>query len=698
MKNHTISIILPSKFACGIILRWLNSHYTPCPATERRVDDFNGLFVAGKAMGINMKKVIVVSKTHLDLGFTDMAENIRKKYLDCFIPNAAETARSVNGDKKNFVWTTGSWLIREELKNGSDENKRLLLGALKNGDIVPHALPFTMHTELLDKDTFEYGLSYVDEIDKIRGRKTVSAKMTDVPGHTKSIVPLLYKKGIKLLHIGVNGASAIPDIPECFLWKVGDAEIVVIYSGEYGGAYKNELVDDVLYFDHTLDNHGAGGAEAVMSNLQKIKLKYPGYDVVGGTLDDYAEQIWSVRDKLPVITCEIGDTWIHGSAADPYKSAALRTLIALKTKWLADKSLLENSAEYCALCDNILCLAEHTCGMDVKIALGEYKNYLKKDFNKVRSSDPKYKLIEQSWAEQREYINKAVDSLSPEHKAQAEAELKRLIPHKPFEKLPLVASAGDTFSLGDSRFSVNSFGGVSNLILNGKCAVRENNLPAVTFDSYSQKDYDYWFSHYSRDLDKVGVWAYPDFGKPGIDKISHEYLGGRFDYSLASLSVDKNDDSITALAELRTNRVLCNSLGAPKRVQIKYTLTLNGFSAELLWLDKSPSRLPEATMFHFYPIDGDVAFSKLGSFVSPLDIVKNGAKNISAAEYVKCGDFTIKNFHSPLVSLGHGKILQFDNKTGSLFDGLAFILCDNVWGTNFPLWYGDNAYFAFEIK
>ena len=28
-----------------------------------------------------MKKVIVVSKTHLDLGFTDYAENIKEKYI-----------------------------------------------------------------------------------------------------------------------------------------------------------------------------------------------------------------------------------------------------------------------------------------------------------------------------------------------------------------------------------------------------------------------------------------------------------------------------------------------------------------------------------------------------------------------------------------------------------------------------------------
>ncbi|WP_365789809.1 hypothetical protein, partial [Eubacterium sp.] len=150
-----------------------------------------------------MKKVIVVSKTHLDLGFTDFAENIRKKYLDEFIPNAVKTAESVNTKDKKFVWTTGSWLLCEELKNGTRENAAVLTKALKNGDIVAHALPFTLHTELLDRDSLEYGLSLIDTIDKIRGKKTISAKMTDVPGHTKALIPLLAEKGIKLLHIGV---------------------------------------------------------------------------------------------------------------------------------------------------------------------------------------------------------------------------------------------------------------------------------------------------------------------------------------------------------------------------------------------------------------------------------------------------------------------------------------------------------------
>ena len=346
-------------------------------------------------MGENMKKVIVVSKTHLDLGFTDFAENIRKKYLDEFIPNAVKTAKNVNTKDKKFVWTTGSWLLCEELKNGTRENAAALTKALKNGDIVAHALPFTLHTELLDRDSLEYGLSLIDTIDKIRGKKTISAKMTDVPGHTKALIPLLAEKGIKLLHIGVNGASAMPKVPECFLWKQGESEIVVIYSGEYGGAYKNEYVDDILYFDHTLDNHGSDGKDAVLANIKKIQMKYPEYEVIAGSLDDYAEKIWKVRDKLPVITSEIGDTWIHGSSADPYKSGALRTLIGLKNKWLTDGSLNRDDAEYKNFAENILYLAEHTCGMDVKIALGEYSNYLKSDFENARHGE-NYKKIEKS--------------------------------------------------------------------------------------------------------------------------------------------------------------------------------------------------------------------------------------------------------------------------------------------------------------
>lgn len=83
-------------------------------------------------------------------------------------------------------------------------------------------------------------------------------------------------------------------------------------------------------------------------------------------------------------------------------------------------------------------------------------------------------------------------------------------------------------------------------------------------------------------------------------------------------------------------------------------------------------------------------------------VVSMGGKNLHAVE--KCefasgaGEFELINRHSPLISIGKGKILEYDNKIESLLDGISYVLYDNVWGTNFPQWYEDNAKFSFEIK
>ena len=522
--------------------------------------------------------------------------------------------------------------------------------------------------------------------------------MTDVPGHTKALVPLLAENGIKLLHIGVNGASAMPEVPECFLWKCGDSEIVVVYSGEYGGAYKNEYLDDILYFDHTLDNHGANGKEAVMQNIADIKAKYPGYEVSAGTLDDYAEEIWEVRDRLPVITSEIGDSWIHGSAADPYKSAALRTLIRLKNKWLADGSLKRDSEEYACLADNILCLAEHTCGMDIKIALGEYENYLRPDFERAKSINPAYTKIEKTWAEQRLYIKKATEKLSAEHMKEAKAQLDKLIPKEPFGRFEESGEADKEYQIGESRISFNSFGGVKSLTVGGREIIAENDSPCITYDSYGADDYNYWFTHYSRDLDKTAHWAFADFGKPNIDKIADKYKQGRFAYKLENLTVSQETNRFFALAELHIDGYFYESLGAPQVFQIKYTLESNRLTAELLWQNKPANRLPESIMFHVYPRSEEVSFTKLGRKIDPFDIVRNGNRNIAAVENIELDGVKITNLHSPLVGIGKGKILHFDNEYSPLSDGIAYVLYDNIWGTNFPLWYSDNAYFKYDIE
>lgn len=675
-----------------------------------------------------MKKVFVVSKTHLDLGFTDYAENIKQKYLNSFIPEAISLAEHVNTpDKKYFVWTTGSWLLKEMIVNADDMQKEKLITAIKNGNIAPHAMPFTTHSELLDYDTFDYGLSIVDSLDEIRGRKTIAAKMTDVPGHTKAIVPLFAKHEIKLLHIGVNGASAIPEVPECFLWKNGDYEVVVIYSGDYGGAFKSDFMDEVLYFDHTLDNHGAPSPQKVMDKFNKIQSQFPDYEITAGTMDDFADVIWEYKDKLPVYEGEIGDTWIHGAATDPYKSASLRELMRLKREWLSDGSMQKGSKEYNEFSDALLCIAEHTCGMDSKMHFADYEHYLKKNFKKARSKDSvkmhhlfrefpqnfmvalnraggtyqkgSYKKIEKSWQEQRNYINLALSNLNEEHKFQAEKVLERLIPVSPVN-LPSSNHSCKAVTCGKWSLELNEKGGIGYLACGDDVIIRQNNETVIDYVSFSNDDYKYWLSHYSRNLEKTAVWALGDFARPLLKYVNGKYPTGRFAYS-----VDKTAciDSNKIAVNLKCSSELCTELGAPRLVQIIYTLNENGLKIDVLWFGKDANRLTEAVYMHLFPSTNNIKLKKMDSAVNPNSVVSMGGRNLHAVFNATLeshdNNYKITNYHSPLISIGRGKILQFDNKfENAVTDGITYVLYNNVWGTNFPLWYEENARFEFDIK
>lgn len=87
-------------------------------------------------LGAKMKRVIVVSKTHLDLGFTDFASKIKKKYIEEYIPAAIELAEKLNKNgEKRFVWTTGSWILKEALLKGDGASRARLKKAIASGNI-----------------------------------------------------------------------------------------------------------------------------------------------------------------------------------------------------------------------------------------------------------------------------------------------------------------------------------------------------------------------------------------------------------------------------------------------------------------------------------------------------------------------------------------------------------------------------------
>lgn len=682
-----------------------------------------------------IKTVHVVFKTHLDIGFTDLAQTIVDKYMQSYIPKAIALSKQLEEENApaRFIWTTGSWLIMKYLRQADDKGRAEMEQAIGKGHVVWHGLPFTTHTELVDASLFEYGLSLSKKLDTRFGKRTIAAKMTDVPGHTIAIVPYLVRSGIQFLHLGVNTASKVPDVPPLFVWKAenGD-ELIVNYGSGYGKVLEVDGLDDALVFAHTGDNMGPPPKENVIRLFEELRMKYPQAVIKASTLDAFAEQVASIKDRLPVVTEEIGDSWIHGAASDPKKIVHFRELLRLRRKWLREGRFDLDGDELARFSEGLLLVAEHTWGMDSKRYLPDYSNYTKPLFQSARETDLidvdaipdkysylksqaskkrplTYHIFESSWQEQRQYLEQAIDALVSDKKDEAarafmelEPELAPVSQAKPME-------AGITYKLGlfDVSFAID--GSISQLKDgSGRCwADDRHRLGMFHYETFGVEDYSIWFDQYVSNHHRNYVWSDPDFGKPGIDICSPRPAGNEYSPVLAALQWLEEEERDIVIADMRLSEEAVESYGAPEHLRIRYTFgkTNGRIEVELTWNNKSANRLPEASWFSFAPKVNNPnlwTMDKMGESISPLSVVRDGSRNLHAVTTGVTyegsdGTVHLETLDAPLVAPGQRRLLRFDNSFVPLDGGMHFNLHNNKWGTNFPLWCEDDLKFRFVI-
>ncbi len=682
-------------------------------------------------MNTKIKKVHVIYKTHLDIGFTDFAQNVLDRYTNEYIPNAVNLAFKLNTpENKKFIWTVGSFLIDYYLKNASKDAIKNFEKAIKLGYITWHGISCTTHTELMDKELFKYSLNISKELDKKYNKTTIASKMTDVPGHTISIVPYMAEAGLKYMHIGVNGSSMVPMVPEMFLWKINGAELIVHYASDYGASFSIDGLDEVLEFAHTGDNLGPQSEEDVEKEFNRIKAKYPNAKVEASTLDEFAKAVIKIKDKLPVIEEEIGDTWIHGVASDPVKVVQFKTLLTLKNKWLKEGLLKEGSYEYTELMTNLMLITEHTWGLDYKKYLADFKNWTKEDFLKARKADittlesltirniqiyeclkddiakyrngefkGSYKEYEKSHEEQREYILKAIEKLPRELKEEAKLALNNIIPLKKSIEGNLI-KIGDLIEINGWKVKFNGEGAINHLECMDKKWIKSGELGKLQYEVFDAKICSDNYYKYNRNFYETMWWSEPDFSKPGL-----EFVDGLenicYNFSVTSIIKEKNNIYVS----IKSDDEAASKYSSPRIAEITYNFDKDVIRCNLQWFDKDPGKIPEAIWFKMkFDVENPNRFmmKKIDQLISPLNVLKGGNRNQHCVEALYYhgadGVIEIKNIHSPLVSVGGRNLYKMDHKFNNLENGFYFNLFNNRWGTNFKMWCEDNCYFDFEIR
>jgi hypothetical protein len=660
-----------------------------------------------------VRKIHLIFKTHLDVGYTDFARDVVRRYFIQYIPRALDVAEEMRerGGVERFVWTTGSWLIYEYLEQASPAERERMERAIHRGEIAWHGLPCTTHSELLDPGLFRYGLSLSRELDGRYARLTVAAKMTDVPGHTRGIVPLLAEAGVRFLHIGVNPASTPPDVPPVFRWKdpSGDEVTVMYQKGSYGELMLVPGMDEAIAFAHTGDNLGPQNVEGVLGAFRALRERFPGAEVVASTLDDFALALEDARDSLPVISGEIGDTWIHGAATDPKKIARYRELLRLRRQWLETAQADPENRRFKAFSRFLLMVPEHTWGLDEKTYLADYENYAGEAFRSARAR-PNFQKFESSWDEQREYVDQAVgvlDTSGAGLKEAAQRALQAIEPRKPDltgwrpiptdDPLPL-------FETAQFRLAFDERGAIT--LLEDKAegwnwAGAENPLGLFVYQTFSQADYDRFYRQYIINKGQVAVWAVDDFTKPGIER-AHA-IAGEWTPVLERLYQRRVDGEEQFLLQLALPRETTQWFGGAEALFLRVSLPEDepALTLDLQWFDKPACRLPEASWFSFVPNVPDPQswkMEKMGEWISPLEVVRGGNRHLHAVGHgVSCQGLSIASLDAPLVAPGKRSLLDFNNYQPNLRQGMHFLLHDNLWGTNFPMWYEDDSRFRFKI-
>ena len=625
------------------------------------------------------KRLLVLYKSHLDIGFTDMAQNVVQLYLTQFIPNAVDTALQLNQNgKRRFVWLTGSWILNEYLNSVSGEALRRVEYAIEKEYITWHALPFTAHTELYTPELLEYAIEISRNLDKKYGKCTIAVKDTDVPGMTQAMIKPLVRAGVRFLHVGVNPASPLPNVPTAFRWQNQDGEeLMVMYNEDYG-EYAQISEECSVTFFFAGDNRAPMRAEEIEAKLDALQQENPDVELIPATLNDLAMEMEKVKDTLPVVRGEIGDSWVHGVMSDPRKVSTYLSLMDYAKQ--VDESTRRKMYRH------LLLIPEHTWGLAEKVNLCNTTHYAKEDFEEIRQTPP-FQRIEASWQEQRGYTEKAAEAANDERTLDCLSEYRRewLCPMERHKLLP-------------ENIRINTHGEIVYLKLGNRILADEQHpLCSFLYEQFSEDEYNRFFLQYNR-MARKGLpakpWMVDDFTKTGMAMGIDTYRSYRPDVT------DISFDGEYIFVDCVMPREAGERFGCPREIQYKLCLTHDRLAIDFAWFHKDKNRMAEAMWLVFSPVvmqKMEWRIEKLGQMIDPFRYVGGGGVQHFTSGIVQNEDVTLRFPDGGLISFGRPNLLNFDD---TLITGecLSVNLYNNLWGTNFPAWYDDDGRVRIELS
>lgn len=341
---------------------------------------------AGDALpppSVAVTDVWLVFKTHFDLGFTDLPENVFTRYRTEMMDNALTVIDNnrTQAAGSRFTWTVPGWPAdRQILGPLQTAARRIRIDqAFAEGFMAVHALGGSTHTESLELEDLVRSLRFASDIARTHGQALpITAKMTDVPEHSWVMPTLLKNAGVKFLQLGCNPACQYPRFPQLFWWQGPDGSRVLCnYTIDYGNGVNKPAgwpSRNLLALIMTGDNQGPPTTAQVAAYKQQAAAANPGATIHLGTLDNFAAAVLAENPDLEIVRGDTPDTWIHGLMSMPVETKTARNdrplapaLDALDTRLrILGMNPPPLAASLAEAYENSFLFGEHTWGMNAE--------------------------------------------------------------------------------------------------------------------------------------------------------------------------------------------------------------------------------------------------------------------------------------------------------------------------------------------
>lgn len=369
--------------------------------------------------------VYLLPHSHVDIGYTHVQTDIERMQVE-HIRNGIKAARETAGmsDGAQFKWNTEvQWPVEKFLAAATESEIEDFVAAARKGWIGIDALYANQLTALSREEELARLVQHASALRDKFGLEVDSAMITDVPGYTWGLVPVLAQSGVKYFCVGPNYGHRIghtlsewADRPFYWVSPSGREKVLVWVAGYgYSAFHAGTMRDgdkvfafldqleamnfpyDIAYLRYSVGGDN-GPPDPELSRVVQAwneAYAYPRLRI-GTTGELFRTFEARYGEQIPAVSGDFTPYWEDGAASSALETALTRQaserMIQAEALWAMERG---QSAcprkQFDAAWNNIILYNEHTWGAHNSI------------------SEPDADFVKQQWAIKQRFALDAAD-------------------------------------------------------------------------------------------------------------------------------------------------------------------------------------------------------------------------------------------------------------------------------------------------